>query len=522
MENSILSTLIDVDPTSLVGNDENTGLANQLSHSTGSEVYPRSILATQDSLFFLCRKERRKFLGILTRAPETDHRFSGNLSVARIGRDQLTLKLCDKDVENARLLRELFPFLRPQTLGLRKSAGCGDRLGLATPGHIKAIRQSSMAPILAQQSVRENSRTNRTPIEVLDDAMWGVFQEGWQSGYGADADHLKSTADIDDFVSAGYTFYTIDPGDHVDNEAQSANSETLRQKSETIPWAGLETSPQTLISQLASRPIDLGNFTLSISEIDLMRAAAKYGRAVLHTVTMYRHLKEHLSDNEFELEMSVDETDSVTTLAEHIYIAHEMKRLGVKWASLAPRYAGTFEKGVDYIGDPADFERCFVEHLAVANTFGPYKLSLHSGSDKFSIYPIASKIAGNLVHLKTAGTSYLEALRAISILRPSLFRDIARFAFRRFPSDRASYHVSADISKIPDLRTLGDEQLPSLLEDFDCREALHVTYGSILNNDDLRGPIFETLEDNEDTHYQILETHFARHFAPFADSEAGS
>jgi hypothetical protein len=85
---------------------------------------------------------------------------------------------------------------------------------------------------------------------------------------------------------------------------------------------------------------------------------------------------------------------------------------------------GTFEKGVDYIGNLDEFEQSFARHLAVSKTYGPYKLSLHSGSDKFSVYPIAARVAGELVHLKTAGTSYLEALRAIAKVNPGLFREV--------------------------------------------------------------------------------------------------
>src|SRR5262245_62442237 len=97
-----------------------------------------------------------------------------------------------------------------------------------------------------------------------------------------------------------------------------------------------------------------------------------------------------------ESNTSVDEAETVTTLAEHIYIAHELKRLGVKWVSLAPRYVGTFEKGVDYIGDLDEFEQSFAQHIAVSKTFGPYKLSLHSGLDKFSIYPINYLVVDDL------------------------------------------------------------------------------------------------------------------------------
>ena len=125
---------------------------------------------------------------------------------------------------NAATLRGHLPWLRPQVLGLQTSVGLGDRLGLATPGHIRALREvgGSIAPIPAQQSIREMVRTGRSPQQVMDDAMWGVFGEGWRAGFGADADHLKTPDDVDRCVAAGYTFYTFDPGTHVDSSADGA------------------------------------------------------------------------------------------------------------------------------------------------------------------------------------------------------------------------------------------------------------------------------------------------------------
>ena len=128
---------------------------------------------------------------------------------------------------NAAHLRMRLPWLRPQPLGLRTCAGVGDRLGLATPGHVHAVRGTGLAPVFAQQSVRENARTGRTPQDVLDDAMWGVFQEGWREPWGADADHLKTTADVDAFAAAGFTFFTIDPGDRVDDAARLSDPEPV-------------------------------------------------------------------------------------------------------------------------------------------------------------------------------------------------------------------------------------------------------------------------------------------------------
>ena len=112
----------------------------------------------------------------------------------------------------------------------------------------------------------------------------------------------------------------------------------------------------------------------------------------------------------------MDETEEPTSPAEHVYIASELRRLGVKWVSFAPRFVGRFEKGVDYIGDVQAFKDNLAIHAAIARQFGPYKLSLHSGSDKFSIYSIFMEETRGLAHLKTAGTSYLEALRTIAVM----------------------------------------------------------------------------------------------------------
>lgn len=176
---------------------------------------------------------------------------------------------------------------------------------------------------------------------------------------------------------------------------------------------------------------------------------------------------------------------------------------------------GTFEKGVDYIGDLNQFRESFARHLAVARTFGPYKLSLHSGSDKFSIYPIAAALAGDLIHLKTAGTSYLEALHAIAALDPALFRSIVAFAVERYPVDRASYHVSADVSRMPNIASWRDTRLSELLDDFHAREILHVTFGSVLQDKRFNERFFTVLRENEEAYYQMLENHFDRHLSPF-------
>jgi hypothetical protein len=122
-------------------------------------------------------------------------------------------------------------------------------------------------------------------------------------------------------------------------------------------------------------------------------------------------------------------------------------------------------------------------------------------------------VARGLVHLKTAGTSYLEALRAIARVNAPLFRDLLSLAIERYPIDCASYHVSADVAKVARSAALKDTELPGILDQFDTREALHVTFGSALeqHGDDIRG----TLITHEAEHYAALEAHFIKHLTPF-------
>ncbi|HSH82432.1 MAG TPA: tagaturonate epimerase family protein [Herpetosiphonaceae bacterium] len=430
------------------------------------------------------------------------------------------------NAHNAAALRDRLPWLRPQPLGLQTSAGMGDRLGLATPGHVRAVRAvgGNIAPIFPQQSIREMTRTGRTAQQVMDEAMWGVFAEGWRDGFGADADHLKTPVDIDTCVAAGYTFFTIDPGEYVDDRAETATSTDLHTLFEALPWSELEDAPADLLRRYGDQALEIEDHTIRFDEATAVRAAAKYGRAIAHVARMYRHLQEVAGDRPTELEVSVDETEYVTTHAEHVYIAAELQRLGVRWVSLAPRYVGHFEKGVDYIGDLGAFEDDFAVHAAIARHYGPYKLSLHSGSDKFSVYPIAVRQTRGLVHLKTAGTSYLEALRTIAELDPALFRAIYTFARDRYETDKASYHVSAELQRAPRPEDMSDADLPELLTQFDAREILHVTFGSVLTTRTEQGGwlfydrLMALLRANPEAYAKNLEAHFVRHLQPFAVS----
>ncbi len=421
--------------------------------------------------------------------------------------------LCERTPENAVLLRTRLPWLNPVTLGLHTSAGFGDRLGIATPGHVQATIGTGVAPIFAQQSVRENSRTHRTPQNVVDDAMWGVFEMGWREAWGADADHLKHAADVAAFVKAGYTFFTIDPGDHVDDAAETDSLDILHTKAAALPWDVLQTTLVEMQTRYQTL-FNLGALTLTFDERDVLKAAVKYGSAVAHTLRMAEELKTQSQGRPFEIEMSVDETGTTTSWHEHLYIASELIRNGIPFVSLAPRFVGRFEKGVDYIGDLDELEENIVGHAAIMRHFGNlYKLSLHTGSDKFGVYPIAMRHTEGRVHLKTAGTSYLEALRVMAAVNVGFFRQILTFARERYETDRKTYHVSATLDNVPESAHLTDEQLPALLDQFDARQVLHVTFGSVL--DSFGEKLHRLLRANEPLYHGYLKRHFDRHLAAF-------
>jgi len=395
-------------------------------------------------------------------------------------------------------------------LSLIPSFGFGDRLGLATPGHIAAVRGTQFAPIFAQQSVRENARTGRTPQQVLDDAKRAVEAAQWDLPWGADADHLKTVEDLPPFVDAGYTFFTVDPGEYVDNAADTDPLEVLEQKVRGFEWDELSA---LYLGQNGKQT--WGQFDAE----SLMRATVKYGGAIRHAVAMFKRLSQ--MKDEFDFEVSVDETDSPTTPLEHFFIASELTRRGVRFTSLAPRFIGRFEKGVDYIGDPSmpsaeqalnALDAELAKHAAVTAHLGTYKLSLHSGSDKFSVYPLIAKHWGERIHVKTAGTSYLEALRVLAKHEPELFLRIYALGCERYETDRHTYHVSAKLEMLPK-----EGDLPSLLNDFHAREVLHVTFGSALTQFGVE--LKAALAKHEDAYLEGLRTHFEKHLRLLKEQE---
>lgn len=410
----------------------------------------------------------------------------------------------------------------PVPLALQKSFGFGDRLGLATPGHMAAVRRfPDFAPIFAQQSIREMTRTQRTPQEVMAAACQSVETLGFGGKWGADGDHLKTPEDVQSVAAAGFCFFTIDPSAFVNNGADAMEEAALRTEVEALEKEGLF-SGFDWKDYYINRVFTVGSRIppLRFDEESLFRAAVKYSRATAHAERMGQAIAK-ASGGRGEVEVSVDETDSPTSPLEHLFFALELQRRGVpNLVSLAPRFIGDFEKGIDYRGDLARFEQELKVHVAISKFAGPYKISIHSGSDKFSVYPVIGRVCGGLLHVKTAGTSYLEALRTVARTAPGLFGEIAAYCRGRFDTDRASYHISttqAQVEALPAFQGVAQEAV--YLDEVAGRQLLHVTFGSVLTQGrDASGRAFkegilEVLHRHADLHAELLEKHFVHHLS---------
>ena len=489
----------------------------------GIDVYPKSVREKDGVIFFIAKDNKKKYLYLYYESTSIKilSKFEGMILVSANGENYF-IKKCNLNSYNRKALQNIFPFTNAVTIGLDNSFGFGDRLGLANPAHIRSILKSDFKPILAQQSIRELTRTNRTPAEVMDAAVWAVFQEGYEKGFGADADHLKTTNDIDLMVENGFKMFTFDPSEFVVNEADGVNENELDKCINNLNWLGLNSSIKDLSAEYLNKEFVLSEILIIKPDLtSIKRALVKYGNAIAHIKKMYDHLVTKYPNYNSEVEVSVDETESVTTPFEHFFFVKELNRLGVKFISLAPRFIGDFEKGIDYKGDLNLFKQEYLKHLAITKYFGNYKISLHSGSDKLSVYKVIGSIKGAYTHIKTAGTSYLEALKVTAIKEPDFFREILDYCAALYEQEKKTYHVSADLNKIKSGKDYSDEELESLFYDDNVRQVLHVTFGRVPTDKGTNGEhkfkdrLLDYLKTYEETYYEIIEIHFHKHLQPF-------
>jgi len=420
---------------------------------------------------------------------------------------------------NAEALRRTLPFTAPSALADQPiTFGTGDRLGSAGPGHLRAMAGYRVCPVLAQQSVRELELTGRDYGQVLDAATWAVFQEGYEGPWGADGDHLKSEEWVRTALQIGFTFITADVSDYIRNEYAAADEDEVLAAYERIRAEERKRIEDTYLPLAIE--LDTGERIRFTREI-LARTVLIYAEAIRHALRLYRAGVEIKAEGAFDFELSVDETETPTTPEAHLFVALEAQRLEMKIGSIAPRFVGEFQKGIDYIGDTEEFRRTFATHAALARHFG-HRVSVHSGSDKFSVFPIVGELTGGRFHIKTAGTHWLEAMKTIAAHEPQLYRRLHRAALERFEAARRYYVVTTDLDKVPSLDEIADADLPSLFEKRDSRQLIHITYGELLKDEELGPCFYDALHRHREAYCSAVELHTKHHLESLGVLRSGS
>ncbi|MFN3408151.1 MAG: tagaturonate epimerase family protein [Limisphaerales bacterium] len=289
----------------------------------------------------------------------------------------------------------------------RFSFGVGDRFAHQAKAQLRAFqmlaaRGVAVVPVW-NKSNREHTFIGSEPQSVFDAAQAAVKALGWEHAWHVDADHIRLET-VDRFLACS-DFFTIDVADSIGKPASPAEV-----------TAFVDRHPE-LIGTVAIPGVGQP-FTTTRAEVE--RIAAKYLLAVQDAGKIYRHICARKGEGNIIAEVSMDETDAPQTPPELLVILVALADEKVRVQTIAPKFTGRFNKGVDYVGDLAQFEREFNDDLAVlAHAVKQYglpaslKLSVHSGSDKFSLYPIIRRAlarTGAGLHLKTAGTTWLEEL----------------------------------------------------------------------------------------------------------------
>lgn len=324
------------------------------------------------------------------------------------------------------------------------SIGIGDRFACQGSAQLLAIIQGKkcgldLTPVW-NKSNREHLIVKSAQASVRREADGAVAALGWTGPYRVDADHINLST-VDGFLEA-CDFYTIDVADSIGKVTEKDEMEKFILESRR--FLGEISLPGVAGPQV-------------IDEAALVCAARRFFGAMREAARIYRHIAKR-KGNDFIAEISVDEAEVAQTPTELLLILAMLAREKVPCQTIAPKFTGRFNKGVDYVGDLLRFEKEFEENLGVVRFAvremefpESLKLSIHSGSDKFSLYPIINRQlkkhdAG--VHVKTAGTTWLEEIIGLAEAGGeglSLAREIYAQAHARFDELVAPYATVLDI-----------------------------------------------------------------------------
>jgi len=304
---------------------------------------------------------------------------------------------------------------------------------------------------------------------------------------------------------------TLDCSDHINQDVSSTDLSSTSRLYKQVP----DDLRQVYESRYLDKTFEVGNASLTYTSNDLAVIVLTYHRALQFIMQVYEQYI-HDTNGTIDFEISIDETQTPTTPQAHYLIANELCLAKVSYTSLAPRFCGEFQKGIDYMGDIGQFESDLTIHAAIADHFG-YRLSIHSGSDKFSVFPLIGSYTSGRFHVKTAGTNWLEAVRVIASKNPSLYREMHQYALDNFHEAVKYYHVGTRIEDITPLDTMTDRALVDYMDEPNARQLMHITYGIILQSKDdtgkylFRDRIFQTLTGNYVDYKNNLMNHIGKH-----------
>ena len=338
----------------------------------------------------------------------------------------------------------------------RFSFGVGDRFAHQAKAQLKAFQLLAsdgihVAPVW-NKSNREHSFVGSEPPSVYEAAKVAVDEMQWGHPWHVDADHIQ-LATVDKYLGCS-DFFTIDVADSIGKEPEAGAIEAFIAKHPELVG--------TITIEGIAEPMEISGETVQA-------VASQYLQAVREAGEIYRHIAATKGEDGFIAEVSMDETDSPQTPPELLIILAALADEGIKLQTIAPKFTGRFNKGVDYAGDLAQFEKEFNDDLAViAHSVKAYglpenlKLSVHSGSDKFSLYPIirqALQRTGAGVHLKTAGTTWLEELIGLAEAGGDgleLAKEIYKYSFEHVDELCAPYASVIDIDRtqLPNVETV--------------------------------------------------------------------
>jgi hypothetical protein len=328
------------------------------------------------------------------------------------------------------------------------SMGIGDRFAHQGKAQLAAFVRAKALGVdvtpVWNKSNREHNIVHSEPASVRAEADAAVRSLNWTGAYFVDADHIGLQT-VDRFIAAS-DFFTIDVADFIGKAADDATLADF-----VAHYSRYAVAPLRV-------PGIEGAFQVTVQQIDAI--GRKYLRAVIEAGKVYRHIEAAKGRDGFVPEISMDETDSPQTPVELLFILGAIAREQIPVRTIAPKFTGRFNKGVDYVGDLAQFEREFNDDLAVIafaiKEFGlpaDLKLSVHSGSDKFSIYPAirrAIRRSGAGLHIKTAGTTWLEELIGLALAGGEglrIAKDVYAQALARFDELCGPYASVIDIDK---------------------------------------------------------------------------